>query len=251
MRICLAQIRPEKGNIKSNIETHKKWIDIAISKKADLIAFPELSLTGYEPELANELATDKNDIRLKDFQKLSDLNKIFIGIGVPVKSARGILISMIIFKPNEPDQIYSKQLLHPDEKSYFTEGKEQITLKIKKIKIGLAICYESLNPEHLENTKKTGADIYLASVAKSQAGIKSALEHFPKIASEYSMPILMVNSIGHCDNFESAGQSTIWNEKGIVTDQLDNKNEGILIYDSAIDKMNLTESTEDNNEYKT
>lgn len=236
MKICIAQTKSEKGNIKRNIENHKEWIKIAISEKADLIVFPELSLTGYEPDLAKELATNQNDERLNDFQKISDLNKIAIAAGLPTKSEFGILISMVIFQPNGTRRTYSKQKLHSDEKPYFIEGKEQIILKIKNSKIAPAICYESLQPEHSKNANKLGADLYLASVAKSQVGIEKAFGHFPKIAFKYSMPTLLCNSIGHCDNFESAGQSSIWDNNGILIGQLDNKSEGILVYDTALKK---------------
>lgn len=58
MKIAIAQTRPFKGDISANIETHKKLIELAISYKADTIFFPELSVTGYEPELAKDLATN-------------------------------------------------------------------------------------------------------------------------------------------------------------------------------------------------
>ena len=157
---------------------------------------------------------------------------------------------MVVFRPDKSNQLYSKQILHPDEKTYFVEGREQIILMIDKIKIALAICYESLQQEHFDHANKIGADIYLASVAKSQAGIEKAFGHFPKIALKFSTPTLMVNSIGHCYNFESAGQSSIWNENGNIIGQLENKNEGILIYDSALDKMKPAESTRDNTNIK-
>lgn len=151
MKICAVQIKSEKGNIENNIENHKKWMDVAIFEKADFIFFPELSLTGYEPEIAKELATDQYDERLEEFQKISDLNEIVIGVGLPTKSELGILISMVIFQPSKTRRTYSKQILHSDEKPYFIEGNEQIILTVKDIKIALAICYESLQPEHSEN----------------------------------------------------------------------------------------------------
>ena len=46
MKICVAQTRPVKGDIKANIEHHKKLIDLAISNGGDTIIFPELSITG-------------------------------------------------------------------------------------------------------------------------------------------------------------------------------------------------------------
>lgn len=68
MRIAIVQLEPFKGNIEKNIETHLAWIKQAIDKCTDLIVFPELSLTGYEPELAKTLATDQYDQRFDCFQ---------------------------------------------------------------------------------------------------------------------------------------------------------------------------------------
>ena len=52
MKICVAQTRPIKGNIEANIENHINLLKLAISNEAEAVFFPELSLTGYEPELA-------------------------------------------------------------------------------------------------------------------------------------------------------------------------------------------------------
>ncbi|WP_109302410.1 carbon-nitrogen hydrolase family protein [Aquimarina sp. AU474] len=232
MKVCVAQIKSEKGNISNNIENHKKWIDIAVSNKVDLILFPELSLTGYEPKLAKKLTLDQNDSRLDIFQEISDLNNITIAIGLPTKSKSGVCISMTFFQQKLPKKIYSKLKLHPDEFPYFIAGKEQVILTIKHKKIAPAICYESLLPKHIDNANTLGAKLYVASVAKTQNGIEKALTHFPKMAKKYNIPIFMSNCIGFCDNFEGAGQSAIWNEKGELIGQLDHKNEGILILDT-------------------
>ena len=52
MRISVAQIESVKGDIANNIIKHKKVINLAIKNKVEVIVFPELSLTGYEPTLA-------------------------------------------------------------------------------------------------------------------------------------------------------------------------------------------------------
>tara|TARA_R110000737_G_scaffold8686_4_gene24341 strand:- start:1881 stop:2606 length:726 start_codon:yes stop_codon:yes gene_type:complete len=233
MKICAAQTKSEKGNIKANIENHLKWIELAVSEKTDLIVFPELSLLNYEPEIAKDFATDQNDLRLEVFQAISDSKSITIGVGIPTKTESGILISTVIFQPNLPRQTYSKQILHPDEKPYFIEGCEQTILSIKDSKIALAICYESLQPEHSKNAHGMGAEVYLASVAKSQAGMEKANTDYPKIANKYSMPVLMANCIGFCNNTLSAGQTSVWDANGILIGQLDSQSEGLLIYDTV------------------
>src|SRR5882762_11044937 len=174
MKICVAQTRPAKGDIQSNIDSHNKLIDLAVSNGAETIIFPELSLTGYEPELSKELATDKDDRRFDIFQKISDTRQVIIGVGVPTKNNTGTCISMVLFQPHKARQVYSKKYLHPDEEEFFVSGQSTIGLTGNKTSIALAICYELSVPEHSENAFKSGAKIYIASVAKSAIGVENA-----------------------------------------------------------------------------
>lgn len=232
MRICVAQTRPVKGDIQRNIDTHKKLIDLATSCGADIVIFPELSITGYEPELAKELVTDPNDSRFEDFQSISNTRQVTIGIGVPTKSDTGISISMVLFQPHKARQTYSKKYLHSDEEPFFVSGRSSISSIGDKINIALAICYELSVPEHAEDAYESGAEVYIASVAKSAEGVERAAERLSEVARRYSMAVLMSNCVGHCDTFESAGQSSVWNDKGLLIGQLNGTDEGIIIFDT-------------------
>jgi predicted amidohydrolase len=232
MRICVAQTRAIKGDIQANIEHHKKVIDMAVSRGADTIIFPELSITGYEPELAKDLATHPEDRRFDDFQNISDIKQITIGIGVPTQANAGVCISMILFQPHQARQTYSKQYLHADEEPFFVRGQLTPILIGNKPDIALAICYEISVPEHAEQAFRNGAKMYIASVAKSADGVEKAVSRLSEIASTYAIPVLMSNCVGYCDNFESAGTSSIWNSQGILVGQLNDTNEGMLIIDT-------------------
>lgn len=231
MKICVAQTNPVKGDIQRNIENHKKLIAQAVEQKADLIVFPELSLTGYEPTLAKELAITKEDNRLNDFQILCDEHEITIGVGAPTKSDSGICISMILFQPNKPLEIYSKKYLHADEEPFFVSGDNLPYLKIKDINIAFAICYEISIDRHIEQAYKNGASIYIASVAKFESGIEKALQRLSNIATTYSMTVLMSNCVGISDSQQCAGKTSIWNSKGVLVHQLDETKKGILMVD--------------------
>jgi predicted amidohydrolase len=111
-------------------------------------------------------------------------------------------------------------------------GEKQLILTVNNKKIAPAICFESLQAEHAEHASQLGAEIYLASVAKSQSGINKALIQYPEIAKKYSMSVLMSNCIGFCDNFQSAGQSAVWNQEGKLVSQLDDHSEGIILFDT-------------------
>ena len=237
MKICIAQTQPIKGNVSANIEAHKKFIELALTLNAEAIFFSELSLTGYEPELAKKLATNQNDNRLDIFQEISDKKNIVIGLGLPTVTESKIRISIIIFEPNKPRQTYSKQQLHSDEFPYFENGDGQLIIKTNDKNIAPAICYESLQQTHSENAFKLGADVYLACVAKPANGVKKAFEHYPKIAKQYAMPVLMSNCVGFCDNFLSVGNSSVWTKEGKLIGQLDDKNEGILIFDTETENV--------------
>ena len=232
MKICVAQTRPVKGDIQSNIENHKKLIDLAVANGADIVIFPELSITGYEPELAKELATNQDDSRFDDFQKIADTKQITIGVGVPTKNSQGICITMVIFQPHQARQLYSKKYLHSDEEEFFISGQNSTGFIGNKTNIALAICYELSVPEHSENAYKNGAEIYIASVAKTADGVDKAYKSLSDIANKYSMTAFMANCFGQCGGDECAGKSAIWNRQGLLVGQLDDTNEGIIIFDT-------------------
>jgi len=237
MKICIVQTRPVKGNISVNIEGHKRFIENALTFNAGAIFFPELSLTGYEPELAKKLATNQNDNRMNIFQQISNNNNIIIGIGLPTATESKIRISRVIFEANKPRQTYSKQQLHSDEFPYFENGVGQVIIKTNDKNIAPAICYESLQPIHSENAFKLGANVYIASVAKPAKGVEKAFAHYPRIAKQYAIPVLMSNCVGFCDNFLSVGKSAVWTKEGKLAGQLDDNTEGILIFDTETEEL--------------
>lgn len=204
----------------------------AVLHGAAMIIFPELSLTGYEPELANDLAVNINDERLNILQQLSDEKNIIIGAGIPIKSDEGILISMLIFQPHQLRQTYYKQYLHADEEPYFINGREQKVLEDLNEKIAFAICYEISVREHAKQAYRNGAKIYIASVAKTVSGMEKAIDTLPATAKEYSMTVLLSNCVGECEGKEAGGRSSAWNNKGMLLEQLNDKDEGMIIFDT-------------------
>jgi predicted amidohydrolase len=232
MKICIAQTKPISGEILGNIEKHLQFIHHGVAQGADVIVFPELSLTGYEPALAKALATSPFDARLDRFQTISNTNAITIGVGLPTSHHEGVRISMIVFRPGQPRQVYSKKYLHPDEEPFFVK-REVSGWKGNLNTIALAICYELSVPEHAEEAFTRGTEIYLASVAKVRKGVNEALVRLAEIAKTYSMTVLMANSVGSADGGICKGTSSIWNSNGVLLGQLNTTDEGFLIIDTA------------------
>jgi predicted amidohydrolase len=232
LKICVAQAKPAKGDVQSNIDGHKRLIDLAASAGADTIVFPELSITGYEPELSNDLATDQEDDRLDVFQRVADEKQVSIGVGLPTKNGGGVCISTVIFQPRGSRRTYSKRYLHPDEEKFFVAGQRFDGWISSRANVALAICYELSIPEHSESAHKSGAEIYVASVAKTKEGVERAVKSLSEIASRYSMPALMSNCVGLCGGAECAGRSSVWDSRGALVAQLNGSDEGIIIFDT-------------------
>ena len=233
MRICAAQIQPVAGDITANKQKHLALIELAISRDIQMICFSELSLTGYEPKLAKQLAFERDDKRLDVFQEVANSSSISIVLGLPMSANDKPNIGMSIFQPNQIQTNYAKQLLHEDELPRFANGKQQITLELENHLIAPAICYESLQNSHAKYVAELDADIYMASVAKPLRGVEKAYSHYPIIAQQYGMIVMMANCVGFCDDFTAVGQSAIWNKSGELLAKLDSENEGIVLLDTS------------------
>ena len=233
MRVAVVQTKPVPCAIDGNVRAHETWIKKAATHGADMVFFPELSLTGYEPKAAERLALRADDARLDVFDMLSHALRITIGIGAPTLGFDGVRISMIVFRPDAARIVYSKQHLHADELPYFVAGSGQVTLPAGSEVVAPAICYESLLPQHCAQAAALGATLYVASVAKAASGLAKTDVHYPSSARRHALAVLMANCIGPCDGFEAAGGSAVWDARGELLARLPGTREGALLFDSA------------------
>ncbi|MEZ4786224.1 MAG: carbon-nitrogen hydrolase family protein, partial [Candidatus Kapaibacterium sp.] len=187
MKLAVAQLRSIAGDIDYNVRRHEALLSLAASRGADLIIFPELSLTNYEPQLARGLVMSETDSRIENLQAVSDRHGMVIGVGMPTAAGSDVRISMLYLQPGKEAATYSKQHLHEDELPYFVEGTESIVLSLEREKLVPAICYESLLPKHAEQAAMLNASVYLASVAKPEGGVERGAKHYPMIARQHSM----------------------------------------------------------------
>ena len=80
-KIALAQIAPKLGDLKSNLKKHLDFILKAKNEKADLVIFPELSLTGYSlKDAVYDVALRGDDEFLKPIYDVS--NDIAVSFGM-------------------------------------------------------------------------------------------------------------------------------------------------------------------------
>lgn len=230
MIISTAQTKPTAGNIEHNICQHLELLELATQVGSDVIVFPELSITGYEPTLANELATTHENQRFNVFQQKSDLNNITIIIGCPIQGNNGIHIGSVIFQPNIERKVYLKKYLFHSETPYFKSGEAISTFEINKYRIAPAICYEISVKEHQECAYANHAELYLASVVEDEQLIPNAFEKMSNTSKAYNMVSLMSNCIGISGGYQCGGNSAIWNENGDLIEKLNSTQIGVLSY---------------------
>lgn len=232
MRLALGQVRSIPSDIEGNLERHLEQVEQASRNGCQAIFFPELSLTAYAENFAEESLFQEADARLEPFREVCERLQLVICVGIPLKTTAGVMISSAIFQPGEQPQIYSKQLLYVDEKKAFIPGDRQVIVSIDDSRLGLAICYESTQESHLKEVISTGADHYICMVAKTEAGILRTSSHYKSMSAKYSIPILMVNGVGPTVDFISGGGTCVWDKNGGRVLSMDSKEEGILFFDS-------------------
>lgn len=237
MKICVVQTRPVRGDVGRNVAAHERLVGLAADGGAEIIIFPELSLTGYEPTLAAGLVMGVEDGRLDGLQALSDGRGVTIGAGLPTWDGAGVCISMVLLQPQQARRLYSKRYLHADEEPFFVPGVGFPVLPTAVSPLALAICYELSIPAHAETAHQHGAGAYVASVSKSPDGVVKAGERLVEIARQYGMPVLMANNVGPSDDFVGGGKTAVWSRDGVLLAQLDTMSEGFIIFDVAAEQV--------------
>ncbi|MFK0310549.1 carbon-nitrogen hydrolase family protein [Pseudomonas sp. NPDC090233] len=232
MKLCAVQLTSRKGDLQGNLARHVRCIEQAAALGAELVVFPELSLSGYEPALARQLALPLNADRLEPLQALCDRLNICAAVGLPLLTADGIQIGMPILRPGKAPLAYAKQRLHDDELAFFVAGEQPVVFTAGQLQVGPAICYESMFIEHAAQAHVLGAQLYLVSVAKTAQGIREGNEHYPEVARTLGIPLLIANCVGPADNFIGAGGSAAWDSQGTLLAALDDRHEGMIVLDT-------------------
>ena len=236
MILAAAQTKPKRGDISSNLLNHYHLIELAAQNGANLIAFPELSITGYERENAKELIFTKDDYRIDHLKELAVRNNIVIIAGVPIQIDSQLYIGEFIITPDNSVSIYTKQFLHTGEDEFFDSTFDyNPMISIEDQNISFAICADIDNSLHPENARKKETDIYIASIFFSPNGIPNAYRDLQNYAQKHKMNVLMSNFSGESWGSPSAGQSAFWNNKGELIAQMNDSDSGLLLVEKQDD----------------
>ena len=214
--IAAAQITCLAGNIDVNIERHAQAVALAAKHHVNLLIFPELSLTGYELELARKLGLTLQDPRLEVLRTQAKRYNMTIVVGAPLGCSDGdaLYIGAVVFSPDGTLYSYTKQYLHGEEPDFFVPGQGGPQLNVGEKTLGLAICADIAEPSHPKYAADHGADIYGAGVLISEPGYEKESAMMRGYAEEHGMAVIMANHCAPTGGWTPAGKSAIWSELG-------------------------------------
>ncbi|BDX03368.1 NAD+ synthase [Marinomonas pontica] len=221
LRIAMAQLDMLVGDITKNTQS---VIDAANQardhERADVVVFPELTLTGYPPE--DLLLRASLDPRIESAlaKILAEVRDIYVVVGYPRRIDGELFNCAGVIYQGQLLVEYAKQKLPNflvfDDKRYFSEGREAGLVDIKGVKVGLSICEDIWHPEPIAQAKAAGAELILNLNASpyhiEKMGEREELLH--QRATEVTLPIVYVNYMGAQDELVYEGGSFVVNAKG-------------------------------------
>ena len=221
--IVLAQLDLAVGDISGNT---KLIIDSCEKAKnqhnADLIIFPELSISGYPPEdllLHSGFKRRINDALNSIKDEVAGISAL---IGFPDYNDDSIYNACAVFRDKEEIVKYRKEALPNysvfDEKRYFTSDEQPTVFELKGKKIGINICEDIWHKSAAMKAKESGADLIIViNGSPYEKDGQSKRESIVKQrALQTDVPIVYLNMIGGQDELVFDGASFVMSKNGEI-----------------------------------
>ncbi len=213
MKTVLAQLEPIPGDTATNLAS----VESVIARHAgtDLVAFPELFLSGYNLGTVAELATDLDGPELDRIREAARGAGTSVVIGIAERTGdKPANSAVLIDRAGDIAGVYRKTHLFGSEQDAFTVGTELQPLTLGQQKIGLMICFDVEFPEAARTLAARGADLLVTISANMDPfGPDHALAARAR-ALENGLPHLYINRVGTEAGLRFVGESQALNPWG-------------------------------------
>ncbi len=255
MKVGLAQIYPRLGDLEANLQKHLDVIDEAAARGADLVVFPELSLTGYvlqdlTYEVAIRPAPDHPILR----PLLEASHRLDVVVGFVEMDERGRYYTAGAY-------LSGGRLLHRHRKVYlptygmFDEGRDMApgdqvrAFNTRFGRFGLLICEDfwHVSPPYL--LWLDGAEVLILTSASPGRGLgvagKLGSARWVELvnqayASLFTVFVIHVNRAGFEDGQNFWGGSTIFDPNGDLVVQGPYFDEALVLASIDLDQIRRT-----------
>lgn len=225
--LAVGQTTPARGNVEANTDQHLQLARMAARYGARVLVFPELSLTGYELDLAPALAFSPDDARLTPLSEGARETGVIMVVGAPVRVGVGLHIGAFILKDDGAIVVHTKQLLGafvkadvpngdlpPAEHTIFEPGVLAPLLPLEGHVAGIGVCAEALRRWPVRKAREAGATTYLTSHFATARDIAARHEVMRDHARRHDMAVALASYGGPTAGMEASGRSAIWSQRG-------------------------------------
>ncbi|MBL9032825.1 MAG: NAD+ synthase [Phycisphaerae bacterium] len=252
MRLALAQINPTVGDADANAARIADLLDDARRRRADLVVFPELCISGYPPR--DLLFLDGFvDAMHRAAQRLGRHHSAGLTavLGCPLHAQpRGVTNSLLVFRDGLQLARYDKRLLPTydvfDEDRYFVPGSAPTTFDLNGTRVGLAICEDLWKghdagfaqryldaPDPVADLARLGASLILVPSA-SPFVLGKGRRHRDILAHHartHRLTVASVNQVGGNDDLVFDGHAAIFNPDGLLVAAAPGFADHLLLHD--------------------
>ncbi len=183
-----------------------------------LLVFPELSLTGYEPALVAGLVLDAGDAVLAPLREAARTTGIALVVGAPVEPVMAgdkPAIGAWVFGADGSAALYRKRYLHPGEEQFASAGSEDVYVRtLAGQPTALAVCADTTHPEHALAARDGGAALYACGSVISEGGYAKDSGQLRGYAADLGLAVLMANHGAPTGGYVCAGRSAFWSPGG-------------------------------------
>jgi predicted amidohydrolase len=249
-KLALAQISSKRENKEANLQKMEKLTLKAKYQGADLVIFPEMSLTGYVVlDQVYELAETVPGTSTKKIETLAKQTGMHIIFGMPElseKTQATVFNTAVFVGPKGLIGKYRKMYLPThsvfEEKRYFRPGYEPAAFQTDLGNIGLSICYDVFFPEVYRLTRLKGAQL-LVCISASPAVRKGYFEILTSArALENTAFLAYVNLAGVEDGLQFWGGSRLVCPTGDVVAKASYDEEDFIVCEVDYSELRTAET---------
>jgi predicted amidohydrolase len=250
IKTALAQISSKRENKKENLKKIEKLTLKAQGQGADLVIFPELSLTSYVMrDQIYDLAETIPGPSTKIVEGLAKKTGVHIIFGMPElseKTKATIFNTAVLVGPKGFIGKYRKMYLPThsvfEEKRYFRPGYQTAAFETPIGNIGLCICYDVFFPEIFRLTRLMGAQLIVV-ISASPAVRRSYFEILTAArALENTAFLAYVNLVGIEEGLQFWGGSRLVSPTGNVIAEAKYDEEDFVICEVDYNDMRAAEA---------
>jgi NAD+ synthase (glutamine-hydrolysing) len=257
LNLALAQINTRLGDVPTNLEKHLEWIDQARNQNADLVVFPELSLTGYCLQDLTQTVSHRPNNDDPVFRELLNASRdIDLVVGFVNEDQRSrFFVASAYLSAGEVLHVHHKVYLPTyglfDEGRYFAWGDSLRAFDTRFGRMGMLICEDFWHASPPYLLWLDGAEVLLLCSASPGRGlnedatIDSArwVEHINRAyASLFTEFVVHTNRVGYEDGLHFWGGSTVFNPNGELLVKAPYREEVLTICEIDLNQLHRTRS---------